>query len=339
MSRFANSFIDATEGGIAIKNTISMPFGQALKKYCLVELEFPELPRNTDHKKIVSKYILGLERGREFFKQLKLNLISIHQDAAFTLSEISAALEQANISGKPDFELSDKLIDLINSIPQRHNKLICLRDQDLPELTSTILDTIMAKGRLQLHSQRIKELALSPGMNQARSIMLKLTSHLHESELMVNKINGILEELDTVITRMQQFDINSTTLGKFTADEILLLAESCLSSMDLIEAQFCFWELLKYDPDNSKARFGLGRTFIKLRKPDRAMEEFNIAEKIEPGLNKQITRLIADFSNQSLIAAKDRLKRKRTGAKGFLLNILPGFPDYEEANRLLVELE
>ena len=96
--------------------------------------------------------------------------------------------------------------------------------------------------------------------------------------------------------------------------------------------------LIEENAQDGRAIYGLGRVQLAMRDSKQAIESFNQARKLKPELENEIEAIIAPISAQYLEAAKDRIKRQRPGAEKFLLDILPGFPDYEEAQSLLATL-
>ena len=120
--------------------------------------------------------------------------------------------------------------------------------------------------------------------------------------------------------------------------ENLEWGEVFLASMDLDEAKARFTAVLAEETDNVMAHFGMGRVFLGFRDSKAAMEHFNTACRLDISLKTQIDPIIKELSDNYLEAAKDRITRNRPGAERFLRDILPGFPDYEEAQILLKKI-
>jgi len=340
MGRLPGNFIDATEGGARINHTSVMSLAEAMAPYT-EPMTFPELPVNRQVQKVAENCLFYLCKTAEDLKVLISEchqVISLADRAQASLNELDL---QSSKPGAGPAVISEKLADDITLARQKHNAIVRNpSDQNFVDF-SALLDTLVGNSRLASHRKQIQwkkdHPEIVPGSVTMSGLLGEMDSHRDLCEGMVEAAQWFAHRVEIAVQRLELMTAGKEGLDT-TIEQRLRMGEAYLGSMDLEKAASCFKSVIAEIPDNGMAHFGLGRIFMCRRNSENAMRHFMTARGGNPDLGSEIDLLIETISSEYLQAAKDRINRGRPGAKKYLTDILPQFPDYREAQELLPTL-
>lgn len=328
------TIIDATEGGVKLARTLIVPLAEALEKFTESAIEIEDLPTNPDMMKTVTQAISYLGKTRTELEQLRNDCRQVVDKAEWAYHHLLANSRGSAGHPKREVVVSEKLARAVNYIRKTHDR-IAGNIQGLQQC-SHILDTIVAESRLECHREIIRwkknhpELCKTPGVSK---LLGELKQHRLQCAGLIDAAEWFLHKIEISRKRLnyvgEDIDCSHTPAG-----ELLERGEIFLESLDFQAAHECFEQILSKDPKCAHAHYGLGKIHLYLKDSPEALFHFKLASEYEPLLAPQVDATLEEKSIEYLEAARDRIARKRKGAKRFLNYIIPGFPGYEEARKL-----
>lgn len=330
------TFIDATEGGAKIRNTVVMTLQDTIAQYChdkIPPFSLPENPRSEEMANLAVRY---LAETRKTYTALKKECETILAKAQWSYRHLHALA----IRTPGQIEIDARLADEINTLRAAHHAILddISGKMDHP---SHLLDTILAKSRFKAHGLVLdwKKKHMRPGeYGLVSELLLELYNHENLSKGMVEGIDWFLNRCGILSSRLLFMLNNHNPSMTDDAEKLLDAGETYLDCMDLREAEICLTKALAIIPDSPRANLALGRLYFWLRDTQRGMMYLNATRALDPGCETEITHILEVVSREYLEAARDRIQRGRPGAEKYLRDILPGFPGYSEACSLLAEI-
>ena len=329
----SGTFIDATEGGARIKGTEVSTLAEVLENYCAKPFDLPVLD---DQVKLSER----VHVCQEHLDQTHHKLTALLRECRLIVEKAGWAheylLSQQKSGG--DFQISDELADAVNLVRQKHVYLLDPNNKNEWSEFTPILDTLMGETRFALHKQKIEWLKKFPEMTQGLTLsglIWEMFSNKKNFEAMIEAAECFSGKIETARKRLQLLDSDGLVQPEGSEADLLEMGQVYLESMDVSLAQHCFQRILERGADNGAAHMGMGRVALAQRNSREAMEHFNKAITCQDSLKQQIDVILAEISAEYLAAAKDRIRRNRKGAEKFLQDILPEFPDYQQAQQLL----
>lgn len=336
MAEHPGTYIDATEGGARLRHTRVMPLAEALADHCSRDISFPELPANNQLQQSISHALERLEATSKRFQAMEEACQAVLKKALWAANRFQQLAEK----GKPFIRVSGKLAGAVNTVRARH---LAIMEGDKNELNfpTSMLDTIMAKKRLDIHKKviawRQEHLETQSGTTISEYTG-EMMNHSFLCEGMIESIQLFQKKIGLLKERLVLLQKGTLPEPGMTRQRLIALGNIFLEGLDLEEARSCFALALGKDPQNDAANFGMGRVALACRNSPEALAHFKVAQAGRPALAENIRAILGAVSKEYLEAAKDRIARKRSGAEKYLQDILPGFPGYEEARSLLETL-
>jgi len=333
--------IDATEGGAKIKGTRIMDLQAAIHRYCQRPRPKPALPGNQDVAATIRSCISHLKKTRSYFQEIA----SLCRIAAEQSAKAITILRQIKNSPDPRVEVTDELATAVNTTRSAIRFLAghaSPSTSEIPVAYVHLLDTILAKSRLEAHRKIIEW----QGLQQQAYGNTTVDGLLQEVQIHQIQVDGAAQavavflDLLAVTEKRLHLELERPALQNRRASHTALLEQGdlLLRTFDLPAALECFQAALARKTDAALAHFGMGQAFLLMRQPDKALAHFRQARQ-RPSLAEKIDRLLAAFSEECLDAALARLTSRPHEARPYLKMILPEFPGYTRAQELLATHE
>ncbi|RJX35546.1 MAG: DUF115 domain-containing protein [Desulfurivibrio sp.] len=333
MESSVTTFIDSTEGGARLQHTLLMPLQQSLATYGQGPLQLPVLPENVSSAAIRNTCLTRLAETRKNLLTLRQEYLTIKEQADWACNFLNNHIQQ----NKP-LRVSQQLADTVNFLKQRHAELVSSAGSDELNATAHLLDILLAKQRLASHGKRIEWQKKYPDKSGISALLVDMLFHQMQASDMLEAISWFMQRVETALARIELSAHPPEIEQNSSGDALLHIGKIYFDSFDLLQARQVFITLLERQPEHGQAYYYLGKIHLLLRQLPVAMDHFRAARSLSPELGNIIDAIIADISAEFLENAKDRIKRKRHGARKYLQDILPGFPDYEEAQLLLASI-
>ncbi len=342
MQHLPGTFIDATEGGVRLRHTRVMPLAQAMAAFCTEDIALPPRPRNREVPRTVDRCRTHLDRMQPKLGQIAAECRFINQTAAWAYEHLTGLANRARRDGARQIEMDDDLVRAVNAVRQRHFALAGKDESNPLNVFGHVLDGYLAQTRLAAHREilRWKKRQTDTGAGEGVAGLLgELFSHKIQSAGMLEAADWFKATIATARKRLAYLGQEQALIESSAPAHLVEIGEVFLQSFDLEAARTCFAKAVTENPRNAAAHFGLGCVYLKAHDSLQAMRHFDHAAALDASMAAAIAPLINTCSQTFIEAARDRIRRKRAGARRYLSAILPNFPHYEEASALLASLD